>query len=203
MGSSHSGYNPGRGEPDPEARGDPRPDRGRKPGRSPLGCGSGRMARGHPVHLCSHRLIPGPRSWGILRGLRLSGHAPGHHLAGHLLVVTETFEIRRGRQTRGQHRLDDAAPVERPSKLGSVVLHPPYGVEPYTLADERRRGWLEHRAEPKHSDAGSIFPAPHSSAPPTIPCGVRSTAATPYYPHEPSRGPKGRCEGEGTCERPS
>src|SRR5918995_5076849 len=26
MGSSHSGYNPGRGEPDPEDRGDPRPD---------------------------------------------------------------------------------------------------------------------------------------------------------------------------------
>src|SRR5215212_1852905 len=75
-------------------------------------------------------------------------------------VCSKALEIRRGRWTRGQHRLHDAAPVERPSKLGGVVLHPPYGIEADSLAHERRRGWLEHRAEPEYSDPGSI-PAPH------------------------------------------
>src|ERR671911_283165 len=57
-----------------------------------------------------------------------------------------------GRRARGQHRLEDASPVERSGQLGGVVLHTPYGVKPEALADERRGGWLEHRAEPKHSD---------------------------------------------------
>src|SRR5215210_1510195 len=111
----------------------------------------------------------------------------------HAGVVSNALKIRRGRRARGQHRLDDAAPVERPSKLGGVVLHPPYGIEADTLAHERRSGWLEHRAEPEYSDRCSI-PAPHlSKISRQTPCGVRSTAATPYYSHRPSRGSKERC----------
>ena len=47
---------------------------------------------------------------------------------------------RSGRRARGQHRLEDASPVERSGQLGGVVLHTPYGVEPEALADERRGG---------------------------------------------------------------
>jgi hypothetical protein len=78
-----------------------------------------------------------------LGSVELTETSDGQSQAYNAGVVTETFEIRRGRRTRGQHRLEDAAPVERPGQLGCVVLHPPYGVKPYTLAHERRRGWLE------------------------------------------------------------
>ena len=52
-------------------------------------------------------------------------------------VAAQALEIRRGRWARGQHRLHDAAPVERPGQLGGVVLHPPYGIELYATPDER------------------------------------------------------------------
>src|ERR687889_898729 len=108
-------------------------------------------------------------------------------------MVAETLKIRRGRRSRGEHRLDDATPVERPGELGGVVLHPSDRIELYAPADERRRGWLEHRAEPEYSDEG-LIPAPHlSKVSRQTPCGVRFSAAIPYYSHKPSRGSKGRC----------
>jgi hypothetical protein len=61
----------------------------------------------------------------------------------HAGVVAQALQTWRARWARGQHCLDDAAPIERSGKLGGVVLHPPDGVELDTLADERRRGWLE------------------------------------------------------------
>ena len=86
-------------------------------------------------------------------------------------MVAETLKIRRGRRSRGEHRLDDATPVERPGELGGVVLHPSDRIELYAPADERRRGWLEHRAEPKHSDP-CLIPAPHlSKVSRQTPCG--------------------------------
>src|SRR5215213_5359483 len=139
---------------------------------------------------------------GHLGGVELAKAPYGETQAYHAGVVAEALEVRRGRWACGQHRLEDAAPVERPGELGGVVLHPPYGVELYASPDERRRGWLEHRADPKHPDPGSI-PAPHlSRASRKTPCGVRSTSATPYYSHQAPRGSKGRCEGEGARERP-
>src|SRR5215217_3032906 len=112
------------------------------------------------------------------------------------------MEVRCGRWARGQHRLDYAEPVERPGQLCGVVLHPPYGIELCALADERRRGWLEDRAEPKYPDPGSI-PAPHLSyLSQRTPCGVRSTFAAPYYSHPAPRGSKGGCEGECARKRP-
>src|SRR5215218_3777588 len=39
-------------------------------------------------------------------------------------MVSKALEIRRGRWARGQNRLCDATPVERPGQLGGVVLHP-------------------------------------------------------------------------------
>src|SRR5215213_1961507 len=67
----------------------------------------------------------------------------GQPQAYHAGMISEALEIRRGRRTRGHDRLDDATPVERPSQLGCVVLHPPDRVELYAPADESRRGWLE------------------------------------------------------------
>jgi hypothetical protein len=52
-------------------------------------------------------------------------------------VVAQALEIRRGRRACGQHRLDNAAPIERPGKLGGVILHPPYGIELYATTEER------------------------------------------------------------------
>ena len=110
----------------------------------------------------------------------------------HAGVVSEALQTWRGRWTRGQHRLDDAAPVECPGQLGCVVLHPSYGIEPDALADERRRRWLEHRAEPEQSDPGSI-PAPHLlRVSRRTPCGARSPPAAPFYSHWASPGARGR-----------
>ena len=78
-----------------------------------------------------------------LGSVELTKTSDGQSQAYNAGVVAQALEIRRGRWASGQHRLEDAAPVERPGQLGSVVLHPPYGVEPDTLTDERRRGWLE------------------------------------------------------------
>src|SRR5215212_9984408 len=128
-----------------------------------------------------------------LRTVELAKAPQGESHSYHACVVAKALEIRRSRRARGQDRLDDAAPVERPGQLGCVVLHPPYGIKLYTLADERRSGWLEHRAEPKHSAPGSIPAAHPSRVSRRTPCSVRSTAATPYYSHQPSRGSKGRC----------
>src|SRR5215208_4045350 len=89
-----------------------------------------------------------------LRTVELANQPQGESHSYHACVVAKALEIRRSRRAGGQDRLDDAAPVERPGQLGSVVLHPPDGIKLYTLADERRSGWLEHRAEPKHSAPG-------------------------------------------------
>jgi hypothetical protein len=84
-----------------------------------------------------------------LESVELAKAPQGESHSYHAGVLAEALEIRRNRRARGEHRLDNAAPVERPGELGGVVLHPPYGVELYAPADERRRGWLEHRAEPE------------------------------------------------------
>src|SRR5215212_7912734 len=55
-------------------------------------------------------------------------------------VVAQALQTWRGRRACGQHRLDDAAPVERPGKLCGVVLHPPDRIELDALAGERRGG---------------------------------------------------------------
>ena len=72
-----------------------------------------------------------------LGSVELAKAPQGKSHSYHAGVVSKALKIRRGRRACGQHRLDDAAPVERPSKLGGVVLHPPYGIEADTLAHER------------------------------------------------------------------
>src|SRR5215217_6070021 len=67
-------------------------------------------------------------------------------------MFSEALEIRRGRRTRGHDRLDDPTTVERPGKLGGVVLHPSYGIEPDAPADQCRGGRLKDRAEPQYPD---------------------------------------------------
>jgi hypothetical protein len=72
-----------------------------------------------------------------LGGVELAKTSDGESKTYYAGVAAQALEIRRGRWARGQHRLHDAAPVECPSQLGSVVLHPPYGIELYATPDER------------------------------------------------------------------
>jgi hypothetical protein len=62
-----------------------------------------------------------------LGSVELAKTSEGQPQAYNAGVVSKALEIRRGRWTRGQDRLDDAAPVERSGQLSSVVLHPPTG----------------------------------------------------------------------------
>src|SRR5215213_10454414 len=62
-----------------------------------------------------------------LESVELAKAPDGQPQAYNAGMFSEALKIQRGRRARSQHRLDDAAPVERPSKLGGVVLHPPMG----------------------------------------------------------------------------
>ena len=62
-----------------------------------------------------------------LRSVELAKAPYGESHSYHAGVVSKALKIRRGRRACSQHRLDDAASVECPSKLGSVILHPPMG----------------------------------------------------------------------------
>src|SRR5829696_2001675 len=108
-----------------------------------------------------------------LRSVELAKAPYGESHSYHAGVVSKALKIRRGRRACSQHRLDDAASVECPSKLGSVILHPPYGIEADTLAHERRGGWLENRAEPKHSNPCLLSASHLSKVSRRTPCGVR------------------------------
>jgi hypothetical protein len=72
-----------------------------------------------------------------LGSVELTKTSDGESKAYHASVVAEALKVRRGRWASGQHRLDDAASVERPGQLGCVVLHPPYGIKLYAMPDER------------------------------------------------------------------
>src|SRR5215213_4182302 len=60
-----------------------------------------------------------------LGSVELTKMSDGQSHSYHAGVASKALKIQRGRRARSQHRLDDAAPVEHPSKLGGVVLHPP------------------------------------------------------------------------------
>jgi hypothetical protein len=75
-----------------------------------------------------------------LRTVELAEQSYGESHSYHAGVVAQALQTRRSRWARGQHRLDDAAPVERPGKLCGVVLHPPDRIELDTLAGEHREG---------------------------------------------------------------
>ena len=94
-----------------------------------------------------------------LESVELTKTSDGESHSYYAGVVSKALETWRGRRTGGQHRLHYTAPVECPGQLGGVVLHPPYGIELYATPDERRRRWLERRAEPEHSDPGPICAA--------------------------------------------
>src|SRR5215217_2388969 len=127
-----------------------------------------------------------------LGSVELAKTSDGQPQAYHAGVVAEALEIRRGRRTRGHDRLDDPTTVERPGKLGSVVLHPAYGIELDAPADQCRGGRLEHRAEPQYPDP-RLLSAPHLlRVSRSTPCGARSTAA-PFYPRWVSPGRRGEC----------
>jgi hypothetical protein len=64
---------------------------------------------------------------GRLGGAELAKAPYGEPHSYHAGVLSEALEVRRGRGAGGQHRLEDAAPVEGPGELGGVVLHPPMG----------------------------------------------------------------------------
>jgi hypothetical protein len=80
----------------------------------------------------SVRAPHGPRSEdrgddGRLGTVELAKQSYGKSHSHNAGVVAEALETGRGRWARGQHRLEDAAPVERPGQLGCVILHPPTG----------------------------------------------------------------------------
>ena len=60
-----------------------------------------------------------------LRSVELAKAPDGQPHSYHAAVISKALKIRRGRRASGQHRLEDAAPVERPRQPGGVVLHPP------------------------------------------------------------------------------
>jgi hypothetical protein len=72
-----------------------------------------------------------------LGSVELAKTSDGESHSYHAGVVAQALKIRRGRRACGQHRLHNAAPIERPSKLGGVILHPSYGIELYATPEER------------------------------------------------------------------